>query len=256
MPFQHPGAPRDPAIELSVVLPVHNEEGNLPALWDELVAALESIGLPAEVVFVNDGSTDGSSAYLDGLRAKDPRVRVLDHDANHGLTAALDTGFRAARGAVLAMLDADLQNPPGELVKLLARLPEADMVIGWRRDRRDPFVKRVTSKIANGYRNWRTNEQVHDTGCALKVFRREVIERIKFWKGMHRFLPTLARMEGFRVVEVPVAHRPRGAGKSHFGTWNRLWKGLADVKAVRWMWKRRLGARATERGAPRSGPGA
>ena len=180
-------------------------------------------------------------------------MRVLDHDTNHGLTAALDTGFRAARGAVIAMLDADLQNPPAELVKLLERLPEADMVIGWRKDRRDPFVKRITSKIANGYRNWRTNEQVHDTGCALKVFRREVIERIKLWKGMHRFLPTLARMEGFRVVEVPVAHRPRGAGKSHFGTWNRLWKGIADVKAVRWMWKRRISARSTERGAPRPG---
>jgi glycosyltransferase involved in cell wall biosynthesis len=247
MPFKHPGEAQEPGLSWSVVLPVHNEEGNLPALWEELKAALAAAGRTAEVVFVNDGSTDGSGALLDRFRAEDPRVRVLDHDRNHGLTAALDTGFRHARGAVIAMLDADLQNPPGELVKLLAELPKADMVIGWRKDRRDPWVKRVTSKIANAYRNRRTNEQVHDTGCALKVFRREVIERIKLYKGMHRFLPTLARMEGFRVVEVPVAHRPRSSGKSHFGTWNRLWKGLADVKAVRWMWRNRITAVATER---------
>ncbi len=247
MPFRHPGAAQDPAIALSVVLPVHDEEGNLPGLWTELAAALEAIGVPAEVIFVNDGSTDGSSAILEGLRAADPRVRVLDHDRNHGLTAALDCGFRHARGAAIAMLDADLQNPPGELAKLYALLPEADMAIGWRKDRRDPFLKRISSKIGNGYRNWRTREHVHDTGCALKVFKREVIERIKLWKGMHRFLPTLAKMEGFRVVEVPVAHRPRVSGKSHFGVWNRLWKGMADVRTVRWMWKHRFTYVATER---------
>jgi glycosyltransferase involved in cell wall biosynthesis len=255
MAYQHPGAPRDPALALSVVLPVHNEEGNLPRLWEELKEALATIGRPAEVVFVNDGSTDGSSAVLDRLRAADPRVRVVDHDRNHGLTAALDCGFRHARGAVIAMLDADLQNPPSELVRLLALLPEADMAIGWRKERRDSWVKRLSSKVGNAYRNWRTREQVHDTGCALKVFKREVIERIKLWKGMHRFLPTLARMEGFRVVEIPVAHRPRPSGRSHFGVWNRLWKGMADVRAVRWMWRNRMTWVATERtGPPPSGP--
>jgi dolichol-phosphate mannosyltransferase len=245
-----------PPPELSVVLPVHDEEGNLPALFDELRAALETIGRRAEIVFVNDGSTDGSGALLDRFRAADPRVRVLDHDKNHGLTAALDTGFKAARGDVIAMLDADLQNPPGELAKLLARLPEADMVIGWRKDRHDSFVKRVSSKVGNAYRNRRTFESVHDTGCALKVFRKDVIRRIKMFKGMHRFLPTLARMEGFRVVEVPVAHRPRPTGKSHFGVWNRLWKGLADVRTVRWMWSRRIAAIATERSAGAPPPSA
>jgi glycosyltransferase involved in cell wall biosynthesis len=251
MPVRPPHEPHASEVDLSVVLPVHDEEGNLPALWAELKEVLATLGRSAEVVFVDDGSKDGSGALLDGFRAEDRRVRVIDHDRNHGLTAALDTGFRHARGAVIAMLDADLQNPPGELARLLERLPEADMVVGWRRDRRDPFVKRVTSRIANRYRNWRTRESIHDTGCALKVFRREVIERVKMWKGMHRFLPTLARMEGFRVIEVPVAHRPRTAGRSHFGTWNRLWKGLADVRAIRWMWKNRLTAVATERTAPR-----
>jgi glycosyltransferase involved in cell wall biosynthesis len=237
---------------LSVVLPVHDEEGNLETLFAELSAALAEIGEPAEVLFVNDGSTDRSGEILDRFRAADPRVRVLHHDRNHGLTAALDTGFRHARGAYVAMLDADLQNPPKELARLFARRREADVVIGWRKERRDPFVKRVTSRIANAYRNWRTNESVHDTGCALKVFRREVLARVKLWKGLHRFLPTLARMEGFTVLEVPVEHRPRASGKSHFGTWNRLWKGMADVRTIRWMWRYRIAARATERAAERA----
>jgi len=252
MPHRLPGAPHADGLELSVVLPVHNEEGNLPALWEELKQALAALGRRAEVIFVNDGSTDGRGALLDRFRAADPRVRVIDHDRNHGLTAALDCGFRHARGAVIAMLDADLQNPPAELVRLHALLPDADMAIGWRKDRRDPFVKRVSSKVGNAYRNWRTNETVHDTGCALKVFKREVIERVKLWKGLHRCLPTLARMEGFKVVEIPVAHRPRPSGKSHFGVWNRLWKGMADVRMIRWMWRYRFTYVATERGGPPS----
>ena len=248
--YRHPGEPQEEGLELSVVLPVHDEEGNLPRLWDELKEALAAIGKRAEVIFVNDGSTDGSGAILDRFRAEDPRVRVIDHDRNHGLSAALDCGFRHARGAVIAMLDADLQNPPSELARLHALLPAADMAIGWRKDRRDPWLKRVSSRIGNAYRNRRTHESVHDTGCALKVFKREVIERIKLWKGMHRFLPTLARMEGFTVVEIPVAHRPRPSGRSHFGVWNRLWKGMADVRAIRWMWKNRFTYRATERTGP------
>ena len=145
-----------PPLELSVVVPVHNEEGNLRPLWEEIRAMLEVVEVPAEVLFVNDGSTDGSSDLLDQLRAEDGRIRVIDHDRNHGLTAALDCGFHHARGRVIGMLDADLQNPPGEIAKLLAALPGADMVIGWRRDRRDPWIKRVSSKVANRYRNRRT----------------------------------------------------------------------------------------------------
>ncbi len=229
-------------------MPIHDEEENLRPLWHEIREVLGRLGLPAEVLYVNDGSTDGSGAVLDEIRAADDRVRVLDHDRNHGLTAALDTGFRHARAPVIAMLDGDGQNPPAELEKLLAALPDADMVIGWRRDRDDPWIKRVSSKIANGYRNWRTHEQIHDTGCGLKVFRREILERVKLFDGMHRFFATLARMEGFRVTEVVVAHRPRARGRSHYGVWNRLWKGLSDVKVVRWKWRNRLTAKAVERG--------
>lgn len=234
-------------IELSVVVPVHDEEANLPSLWAELRPVLDGLDLSAEVIFVDDGSRDGSAAILDELRASDPRIRVVDHDRNHGLTAALDTGFRHARGAWIGMLDADLQNPPAELTKLLAKRTEADMVIGWRRDRQDGWLKRASSKIANGYRNWRTHEQVHDVACGLKLFRQEVFARIKLYDGMHRFLPTLARMEGFTVTEVVVAHRPRAGGRSHYGVWNRVFKGLKDVKVVRWMWRNRLTAQATER---------
>jgi glycosyltransferase involved in cell wall biosynthesis len=233
--------------DLSVVVPVHDEAGNLRPLWEEIRAALERVPGRAEVIFVNDGSTDGSGAVLDALRAGDARIRVLDHDRNHGLTAALDCGFAHARAPVVAMLDADGQNPPGEIPKLLEALAGCDMVIGWRRDRRDPWLKRVSSKIANAYRNRRTHEQVHDTGCGLKVFRRRILEKVKLWNGMHRFLPTLARMEGFTVREVVVAHRPRGSGRSHYGVWNRVWKGLRDVRTIRWMWRNRLQWKATER---------
>lgn len=230
------------------MIPVHNEEGNLQPLWDEIRALLEVLGQTAEVLFVNDGSTDASSQRLDEIRSSDPRVRVLDHDQNHGLTAALDCGFRHARGEIIGMMDADLQNPPGEIAKLVEKIDEADMVIGWRKERNDSFVKRMSSKIANGYRNRRTQESVHDTGCGLKIFKREVIQKIKLYKGLHRFLPTLARMEGFRIAEVPVAHRERASGSSHYGVWNRLWKGLRDVRTIRWMWKNRLTWQATERG--------
>lgn len=234
--------------DLSLVVPVHDEEGNLEPLWGEMADLLAGLDLSAEVLFVNDGSTDGSSDLLDRLRAADDRIRVIDHDRNHGVTAVLDCGFRHARGAVIGTLDADLQNPPAAIADLLAALTdEVDMVIGWRRDRNDPWLRRISSRIANGFRNWRTNEQVHDIACGLKVFRRRVLQRVKLWNGMHRFLPTLARMEGFRVVEVPVPHRPRISGRSHFGVWNRVWKGLRDVKAVRWMWRNRLTYVATER---------
>ena len=232
---------------LSLVIPVHNEEANLRPLWAEIHALLEDLPVPAEVIFVNDGSSDTSGAILDELMTEDERVRVLDHPKNAGLTAALNTGFRHGRGDAIGMLDADMQNPPAEIAKLFAALPGHDMVIGWRKERNDPWIKRISSKIANGYRNRRTNEQVHDTGCGLKVFRTGILKDIKLYNGMHRFLPTLARMDGYTITEIPVAHRPRAGGSSHFGVWNRVWKGLADVRTIRWMWKNRLPKEASER---------
>ncbi len=230
-----PAAPR-----VSVVLPVFNEEGNLPRLMEELLPVVRSLGQPFEIVFVDDGSSDGSPGVLRRLAAAHPEVVVFRLDRNHGLSSALDAGFRSARGEVIVTLDADLQNDPADIPRLYGMLGERDMVCGWRRERSDPFVKRASSRIANWWRNRRTGESVHDITCPLKVLRAAIVPHLPPYNGMHRFYPTLARMAGFRVVEVPVAHRPRAAGTSKYGVWNRLWKGLEDLRAIRWMQRNRL----------------
>lgn len=228
---------------LSVVIPAYNESPNVEACYRELAGVLDAIGRPAEVVFVDDGSTDGTFAALSSLAAGDPRVRVIRFRRNAGQTAALDAGFRAARGGVVVTMDADLQNDPRDIPRLLAALEGprgADAACGWRVDRRDPWHKRAASRVANAVRRRFTGDGVHDTGCTLKAFRRPAIERLRLYRGMHRFLPALLLLEGFRVTEVPVGHRPRRAGTSKYGNWRRLWTGLADLWAVRWMARRRL----------------
>jgi glycosyltransferase involved in cell wall biosynthesis len=229
-----------PEPRVSVVLPVFDEEGNLRPLVDELLPVVRGLGLPFEIVFVDDGSRDGTPAVLAEIADRVPEAVVWRLDRNHGLSAALDAGFRSARGEVIVTLDADLQNDPADIPRLYAMIGEVDMVCGWRRDRRDPWLKRVSSRIANGWRNRRTGESIHDITCPLKVLRASVVPHLPPYHGMHRFYPTLARMAGFRVAEVPVRHRPRGSGTSKYGVWNRLWKGLADLRAVRWMQRNRL----------------
>ncbi|HET6303948.1 MAG TPA: glycosyltransferase, partial [Myxococcota bacterium] len=177
---------------------------------------------------------------------RDPRVRVVVLDGNHGQSAALDAGFRRARGEIVATLDADGQNDPADLPRLLARLDDADVVNGVRTGRRDGPVRKLSSRIANGFRNRMTHESVRDVGCSLRVMRREFLERVKLWRGMHRFLPTLLRLEGARIVEVSVSHRPRRHGTSKYGIRNRLFAGFMDVFAVRWMQRRALRYRAQE----------
>ena len=234
---------------LSIVLPAFNEEGNILPLADELAAALPALAPWAvECIFVDDGSTDGTRAEMSLARSRHPGlgVRIVTLDGNHGLTAAMDAGFKAARGAVVATLDTDRQNDPGDLPRLLAELGRADVVIGIRVRRRDTLVKRLSSKVANAVRNRATREDIADTGCSLKVYRKEFLDRLKLFSGLHRFLPTLLKMEGARVVQVPVNHRPRGAGRAKYGLANRLAGPLADLLAVRWMMKRRLRYRAEE----------
>jgi len=228
------------ALALSVVIPAYNERTNVEPCYHELVGVLEAYGQPFEVLFVDDGSTDGTDVALRELAAKDPRARVLRFRRNAGQTAALHAGFRSARGAVVVTMDADLQNDPHDIPKLLAALPGRDAVCGWRVDRRDPWTKRIASRIANRVRDRFTRDGVHDTGCTLKVFRREAVQNLHLYRGMHRFLPALLQMEGMRVTEVPVSHRPRRSGVSKYGNWGRLWAGLADLFAVRWMARRRL----------------
>ncbi len=225
---------------LSVVIPAYNEEANVESCLHELVGVLEAHGQAFEVVFVDDGSTDGTADALRRLARGDPRVRVLRLRENAGQSAALDAGFRAARGAIVVTMDADLQNDPHDIPRLLAALPGHDAVCGWRVDRHDPWTKRMASRVANLVRDRVTGDGVHDTGCSLKVFRRAAVQRLHLYRGMHRFLPALLQMEGLRVVEVPVSHRPRQTGVSKYGNWQRLWTGLADLWAVRWMARRRL----------------
>jgi dolichol-phosphate mannosyltransferase len=231
---------------LSVVVPVYDEQESLGALHEELAAALSRVAEGAEILYVDDGSHDASLARLREIAGRDPRVRVVVLDGNHGQSAALDAGFRRARGEIVATLDADGQNDPADLPRLLARLGDADVVNGVRTGRRDSLVRKLSSRVANGFRNRMTHESVRDVGCSLRVMRREFLERVKLWRGMHRFLPTLLRLEGARIVEVPVSHRPRRHGTSKYGIRNRLFTGLVDVFAVRWMQRRALRYRARE----------
>ena len=230
--------PGEPTV--SVVVPVYDEQDSLEPLHRELDAALAGVAGGVELIFVDDGSGDGSRVRLRALAAKDPRVRVLALDRNHGQTAALDAGFRAARGDVIVTLDADGQNDPRDIPKLLAELGRAEVVNGVRVGRRDGWLRRVSSRVANGVRNRVTGESVTDVGCSLRAMRAEPLRRVKLFRGAHRFLPTLLRLEGARVVEVPVSHRPRRSGRSKYGIRNRLFTGVVDLLAVRWMQARAL----------------
>jgi dolichol-phosphate mannosyltransferase len=227
-------------IHLSVVAPAHNEVDNLPRLVEEIAAALAKSEYAWEVIITDDASTDGTAAVLRDLRKKYPQLRVLSMRQRSGQTAAVDAALRHARGTFLAMLDADLQNDPADIPRMLEMLQSqpCDFVNGWRANRRDPWIRLISTRIANGVRNWLTHEQIHDSACGLKVFRRECIDRLKLFNGMHRFLPTLVKMEGYRVIEVPVNHRPRTAGKAKYGVLNRVFKALRDAFAVRWMQQR------------------
>jgi glycosyltransferase involved in cell wall biosynthesis len=243
-----------PTLDLTVVVPVFNEEESLPVLLGEITGALEPEGLTYEVVLVDDGSTDGSPRVLAGLAAADPRVRILRLARNCGQSAALDAGFRAARAPLVVTLDADLQNDPRDIPRLLAGLDGADVVCGVRQERRDSWVRRASSRIANGIRNRATGEQVTDVGCTLRVCRRELLLQVPMFTGMHRFLPTLLKLTGARVVEVPVHHRPRLFGQPKYNIRNRIWRALMDLFAVRWMQKRwidrRLAREVTAAAAP------
>lgn len=232
--------------EISLVIPVFNEEENLPVLADEIRRAMAGLGRPYEVLYVDDGSTDGSAAVLAALAREDASVRVLRQARNAGQSAAMDAGFRHARGEVVITLDADLQNDPADIPSLLARIGDFDVVCGVRSRRRDTWVRRISSRIANGVRNRVTHESITDTGCTLKAFRAAYLEHLPVFSGMHRFLPTLLRLQGARVTEVAVNHRPRLHGQPKYNIRNRIFRATADLFAVRWLQSRWIDRRLTQ----------
>jgi glycosyltransferase involved in cell wall biosynthesis len=232
----------DPAarrVEVSVVIPVFNEESCIEPLWERLEPVLRGLGRTWEVLFVDDGSTDAGPGILACLRGDNRSVRLIRLLRNQGQSAALDAGFRAARGGWILTLDADLQNPPEEIPRLFEAADGVELVFGRRRRRRDSWFKRIGSRIGNSVRNLITGHRVRDTGCSLKLYRAG---------ALHRFLPTLFVFYGYRIREVEVDHHPRVSGTSKYGNLKRAWHGLADCFAVRWMRRRSLDYRVEEIG--------
>ena len=227
--------------ELSIIVPVYNEEENILPLTREIQAALPVHSYDYEIVFVDDASTDRTWEKIMEAQSSDPRVRGLEHERNAGQSAALWTGIQASDAPLLATLDGDLQNDPADLPRLLESLRESDFVCGVRHKRRDSWLRRVSSKTARKARKWVLGVDFSDTGCALRVFRRSALRGIFPFNGLHRFLPVLVHSAGGRTKEIPINHRPRVAGVSKYGLWNRLGRGIFDLFAIAWYQKRRIG---------------
>jgi glycosyltransferase involved in cell wall biosynthesis len=235
---------------LSIVVPLYKERDNIRPLHAAVSAVAARHGYDAEMIYVDDGSPDDGYALLRELAAGDRRVRALRFARNAGQTAALEAGITAAVGEIVVTMDGDLQNDPEDIPLLLAALKDHDCACGDRTASRaggDSGWKIGTSRIANAFRNWITRENIRDAACCFRAFRRTCFPRVKMFRGMHRFLPTLFRLEGFSVVEVPVRHHPRRAGASKYGTLDRLFTGLADCLAVAWMRRRVLRYEIAER---------
>jgi dolichol-phosphate mannosyltransferase len=227
---------------VSVVVPLFNEEANMPILQSELRAALG--GLDHEIIFVDDGSIDRTVERIENAA----NVRVLRFAKNAGQTAAIYAGLQAARGATAVLIDGDLQNDPADIPKLLAEISRgADLVCGYRAQRKDTLVKRLTSRVANFVRSRFTKDGVRDTGCTLKAMRRECVGALVPFKGMHRFIPALIKAAGYRLVEIPVNHRPRRFGQTKYGLGNRALRATIDMFGVRWLLSRQLNYKVRDR---------
>jgi glycosyltransferase involved in cell wall biosynthesis len=225
---------------LSVVVPVHNEVDNLVPLVTEVCGVLRPSGIPFELIIVDDGSADGSDERLARLLRDFAELRVERLPRRRGQTTALWLGLHAAGGEWIATMDGDLQNDARDLLRLLEHGKGHDAVVGVRSVRHDPWSRRVSSRIANAVRGLILNDEFYDVGCPVRVMRRRCVAAIPPLEGMHRFVPTLLRIHGCRVAQVPVSHRPRGKGRSKYGVWNRLLPSLSDLLGVRWMIRRRI----------------
>ena len=226
---------------VSVVVPLYNEEENVSILQRELNEALT--GLNYEIIFVDDGSRDKTVSRI----ASDPRIRILRFEKNVGQSAAIFAGLQTVRSEAAVLIDGDLQNDPADIPRLLAEISRgADLVCGYRTHRKDSLVKRITSRVANFVRSRFTRDGVRDTGCTLKAMRRDCIAALVPFKGMHRFIPALVKAAGFRLVEIPVNHRPRRFGQSKYSLGNRAVRATIDMFGVRWLLSRRLNYKVRE----------
>ncbi|SFD98548.1 Glycosyltransferase involved in cell wall bisynthesis [Paenibacillus catalpae] len=225
-------------VKLSVVAPIYNEEENIKLLHESITNAVKEKVESYEIVLVNDGSKDRSALLLDELVQQDPHVRVIHFEKNCGQTAAIYAGLKGSTGELVALIDADLQTDPRDIFKLMPYIPNMDFVNGKRVRRRDTVVKKVSSRVGNGVRNWLTGDQIYDTGCPMKLMKREVADSYYLYEGQHRFLPTLAKINGFKVVEVAVSHQERQHGVSKYGVFNRAFVGLMDAIVIGWLRKR------------------
>jgi dolichol-phosphate mannosyltransferase len=245
------------APELSVVVPVHNEAENIGPLLEEIRHALAAV-VPFEIVVVDDQSSDDTVARLDACAAVMPELRIVCHQRNAGQSAALHSGVERARAPIIATLDGDGQNDPADIPALLARYRQAAegrpvLIAGHRTQRRDTFVTRAASRVANAVRGGFLKDHTPDTGCGLKVVARDVFLALPAFDHMHRFLPALVLRAGGRVLSVPVNHRPRTRGRSHYGIHNRLWTGIVDMLGVAWLMRRsRLPVAVERTGSPPS----
>jgi glycosyltransferase involved in cell wall biosynthesis len=235
-------------IYLSLVIPCYNEQENVDVLLTRVESALSVLNKPFEVILVDDGSTDETPKLLAAGMARYPWLRVIRMAHNGGQSAAFEAGFETARGQIIATIDADLQNDPEEIPRLIPLLDEqnVDMITGWRKDRQDTNFRKWQSRQANRIRNWVTEETVVDSASSLKVYRAHAVKGLKLFRGAHRYFPTLVKMRGHTVFETPVKHSPRHAGTAKYGFGNRAFVGIYDLIGVRWMKKRYLRYQATE----------
>lgn len=225
---------------VAIVIPVFNEEGNVLPLAEEVEAVMAQLGRPYELVFVDDASTDATAERIAEAQWRNSCVRGLRHERNAGQSAALWTGIESTSAPVVVTLDGDLQNDPVDLSRLIAALANCDFACGVRFKRKDTWLRRVSTKVARAARRAVLKSDFADTGCAFRAFKREALRGVFPFNGVHRFLPVLVHANGFRVREINVSHRPRVAGESKYGVWNRLWRGIYDLVGVAWYLKRRL----------------
>jgi glycosyltransferase involved in cell wall biosynthesis len=240
MPSVNSNPINETPIMFSVIIPIKNEEENILHLFQEIYREMQKLDKPWELIFIDDGSTDGSTKVLKNLKSSHQNVRVITFTKNYGQSSAFDAGFKAARGQFIISMDGDGQNDPADIPSLVRSIEDCDLVCGWRVARHDPWNKKIISKLSNFVRNKTCKDGMHDNGCSLKIYRSQCLKAIKMYHGMHRFLPALFILENFRVKEIPVNHRERVKGKSNYHFFNRSLSPFLDMFAVLWMRKRHL----------------